>query len=189
MDDLGFGQRVQISEHGRPGGFFAERGDLVIECLLQHQSEERTEHMAADGLVELVEDGPRGEQGFCCFEGLLDGPELLVAKQCLHWIEIGVGAQHEDAVEPGILLHPGFVDGKAVFAHSFQVTAIARVADQRLGPALQCASQTLDDGFAIGRILGLPGLSGILCMGGIIGKKERCDAPEERAQYSQCVAG
>ena len=33
------------------------------------------------------------------------------------------------------------------------------------------------------------GLSGILCMGGIIGKKERCDAPEERAQYSQCVAG
>ena len=35
----------------------AERGDAVFQLDLQHHGEERAEDVAADGLVELVEDG------------------------------------------------------------------------------------------------------------------------------------
>ena len=35
----------------------AERGDAVLQLLLQHQGEKATRHMAANGLVELMEIG------------------------------------------------------------------------------------------------------------------------------------
>jgi hypothetical protein len=37
-------------------------------------------------------------------EGLLDGPQLLVAEHGFEQIEVGVGPQHEDALELLILL-------------------------------------------------------------------------------------
>src|SRR6476660_7584725 len=45
-----------------PGADLAERGDAVLELDLQHQGQKRAEDVAADGLVELVEDGSRGEE-------------------------------------------------------------------------------------------------------------------------------
>jgi hypothetical protein len=56
--DLGLGQRIQIGDDPRPGPRAAERSDAVLQCLLQHQREDAAEHVAADGLVELVEDRP-----------------------------------------------------------------------------------------------------------------------------------
>ena len=47
--------------------------------------------MAADGLVELVEDRPGREQVLGGAEGLLHRPQLLVAEHGFERIEIGVG--------------------------------------------------------------------------------------------------
>ena len=55
--DLRFGQRVESGEDVRPGTRMAERGDAVLQLLLQHQGEKATRHMAANGLVELMEIG------------------------------------------------------------------------------------------------------------------------------------
>jgi hypothetical protein len=41
---------------------------------------------------------------------LLHHCQLLVAKHDLERREVGVGAQHEDAVEPGVLLGLGAID-------------------------------------------------------------------------------
>ena len=79
-------------------------GNAVLQRSLQHQCEEAAEHVAADGLVELVEDRPGGEEVLGRTEGLLHPPKLLVAEHGLERVEIGVGAQHEDAVELLLLL-------------------------------------------------------------------------------------
>src|SRR5260370_11671247 len=48
-------------------------------------------------------------------EGLLHGPQLLVAEHGFERVEIGVGTQHENAVEPFLVLdlvrvaNPGFM--------------------------------------------------------------------------------
>jgi hypothetical protein len=55
--------------------------------------------VAADGLIQLVEDRPGGEQVPGGAEGLLDGPELLVAKHRCQRIELSVGAQHKHTIE------------------------------------------------------------------------------------------
>ena len=54
-----------------------ERGNAVLQRCLQHQGEEATEHVTADGLVELVEDRPGGEEVLGGAEGLLDTPYML----------------------------------------------------------------------------------------------------------------
>jgi phosphopantothenoylcysteine synthetase/decarboxylase len=46
----------------RPGAYAADRRDAVFQHLLQHQPEEAAEHVAANGLVEFVENRPRCEQ-------------------------------------------------------------------------------------------------------------------------------
>jgi hypothetical protein len=65
-------------------------------------------------------------------EGLLDCPELLVAQHRGKRIEISIGAQHEHAIEAGVLLGLGAVDGEVALAHGLEEAAIAGVADQRL---------------------------------------------------------
>ena len=94
----------------------AERGDAILQLLLQHQGEEAAGHVAANGLVELVKDRPRGEQALGRSEGPLHRPQALVAEHGFERREIGVGAQHEDAVELGVLLHLGAIDGEMVVA-------------------------------------------------------------------------
>ena len=88
--------------------------------------------MAADGLVEFMEDRPGREQVLGRTEGRLHGPELLVAQHGGERIEVGVGAQHEDAVELGVLLGLGGVDGEVAVAFGLEEAAEAGVADQRL---------------------------------------------------------
>ena len=123
---------------------------------LQHQREEAAEHVAADGLVELVEDRPGGEQVLGGAEGLLHGPQLLVAQHGVERVEIGVGAQHEDAVELRLLLDLVGIDGEVVVADRLEEAAKAGVADQRLVALGELALQRGQDRGAVGGVLLAP---------------------------------
>ena len=52
------GQELKRLEHGNP----------LFQLLLQHQREEAAEHVATDGLVQLVEDRPGESAGALRFE-------------------------------------------------------------------------------------------------------------------------
>ena len=99
----------------------AEDSDAVLQGLLEHESEEAAEHVTTNGLVELVEDRPRRKQVLRCAEGLLHRPQLLVAEHGLERIEIGVGAQHEDAVEFLLLLDLVGIDREVLVADRISV--------------------------------------------------------------------
>ena len=64
----------------------------------------------------------------CCSEGLLHRLQLLVPEHGLKRIEIGVGAQHEDAVELLLLLDLVRVDRKVLLADRLEVTSKTGVA-------------------------------------------------------------
>jgi hypothetical protein len=61
----------------RPGACAAEACNLLLQLGLEHQREEAAEHVAADGLIELVENRPGREQMLGGAEGLLDIPYRL----------------------------------------------------------------------------------------------------------------
>jgi len=126
-----------------------ERRDAVFQRLLEHEREETAEHVAADGLVELVEDRTGFEQLLGGSEGLLHGPQLLVAEHGFERVEIGVGAQHENAVEPFLVLDLVRVDREVLIADRLQVAAIAGVADERLVAPLERPLQRGEDRGAI----------------------------------------
>jgi hypothetical protein len=80
--------------------------------------------VTADGLVEVVVDRAGGEQVLGGAKRRLDRPELLLAQHRLQWIEVGIGMQHKDAVEAGIRLGLGVVDGKPAGTLGFEKAAI-----------------------------------------------------------------
>src|SRR5215475_6428622 len=121
--------------------------------LLQHQREEAAEHVTADGLVELVEDRSGGEQVLGGTEGLLHCPQLLVAEHGLEWVELGVGAQHKDAVELLVLLDLVGVDREVRVADRFEIAAKADVADQCLVALGELALQRGHDRGAVASVL------------------------------------
>ena len=108
----------------------AERGDVVLQLLLQHQGEKATRHMAANGLVELMENRARGEQAFRGSERALHHPQMFVAKHGFERREIGVGAQHEGSVELYVLLRLGAIDDEMVVVWRREKAPIALVADK-----------------------------------------------------------
>jgi hypothetical protein len=65
-------------------------------------------------------------------EGLLNRPKLLVAQHGLKRVEIGVSAQHEDAIEPRVVLDLGLIDGEVVLADRLEVMVVTGIADWRL---------------------------------------------------------
>jgi len=106
--------------------------------------------MTADGLIELVEDRPRCEQMLGRANALLHGPQLFVAEHGFERIELGVGAQHEDAVEPLLLFDLCGIDREVLVTDRLQIAAIADVADQRLVAPLELTLERGDDRGAIG---------------------------------------
>src|SRR6516162_961644 len=68
-------------------------------------------------------------------------------------VEIGIGAQHEDAVEPFILLDLIGVDREVILADRLQVASITAVADQRFVALGELPLQCGYDRSAIGGIL------------------------------------
>jgi hypothetical protein len=74
-----------------------------------------------------MEDRPGREQVFGCSEGLLHRPQLLVAEHGFQRIEVGVGTQHEDAIEFLLLLDLVGIDCEVWTAPRFDRTgSVAR---------------------------------------------------------------
>ena len=78
---LGLGQGIEVADDGEPRCVLTERSDGCLELGLEHQREKTAEHMSADGLIVFMKDQPSGQQMLGGAEGLLDGPQLLVAQQ------------------------------------------------------------------------------------------------------------
>ena len=135
--DLGLRQRVEIGNDLGPGACAIERCDAALQGFPEHGCEEAAEHVTADGLVELMEDRPRREQVLGGVEGLLHGPQLLVAKHGCEWVEVGVGAQHENAVEPLLLFNVCSIDREVLLADRLHIAAVADIADERLAAPLE----------------------------------------------------
>ena len=108
--------------------------------------------MATDGLVALVEDGARLENGLGIAEEGLDHPQLLVPERDIGGIQLGVGAEDPLPVEAGLLLHLRLIDREP--APTRKVTPVALVADERLGSSLERFTERPEDGFAVGLVLG-----------------------------------
>jgi hypothetical protein len=96
--------------------------------------------VTADGLVEFVED--RSVESTC----------FAVAEHGLERIEIGVGAQHEDAVELLLLLDLVGIDRKVLVADRLEVAPKAGIANGRLVALGELAFRRGDDRGAVGRI-------------------------------------
>ena len=156
------------------------RGEAVLERLAQDEGEEGAEHVAADGGIALVEDRPGGQQGLGAAEQLLDSLQIAVAQHRLERVERGVGAQHEDAVEAGVLGDPLVVDREADLGR-LQEAAVAEVADQRLVAVPERLAQAGHDRLPIGGVLvGLGQVADRRCSGGRRGSppwlRARCPA-------------
>src|ERR1700691_6122141 len=74
---------VSVSDNIGPGAAFccvavgswlAQIGDAVLELLFQHEGKETARDVAANGLVELMKDRPRGEQALRRSEGPFHPP-------------------------------------------------------------------------------------------------------------------
>jgi hypothetical protein len=100
-----------------------------------------------------VEDRPGREQVLGGSEGLLHRPQLLVAEHGFERVELGVGTQHEDAIEPLLFLDLVGIDREVLIADRLQVTPKAGVADQRLVAFGELPLQRGEDRGAIGGIL------------------------------------
>jgi len=101
--------------------------------------------VAADAGVGLVEDRAGGEQRLCGFEGILHGQQIAVAQHDLESGDFGVGAQHEEAIEPGIGLDLRAIDDEAVAFGRLQETTEALVGDERLVALGELALETGDE--------------------------------------------
>jgi hypothetical protein len=81
-------------------------------------------------LESLVERQRRSCISLIGAEGVFHGPQLLVAQHGLQ--RVGVGAQHDDAVEFPVLLDLVEIDGEAIVVDRLKIAAIAGVAHHRL---------------------------------------------------------
>jgi hypothetical protein len=78
---------------------------------------------------------------------------LLVAEHRLERIEIGVGTQHEDAIEFLLFLDLVEIDREVLIADRLQITPKIAVADQRLVAFGKLVLQRGEDRSAVGGIL------------------------------------
>jgi hypothetical protein len=78
---------------------------------------------------------------------------LLVTEHSFEWVERGVGAQHEDAVELCLIFNPRRVDSEVLVADRFEIRPEASVTDQRLVAPGELTFQRRQDRAAIRGIL------------------------------------
>ena len=131
----------------------ARRKEAVEELLAQDEGEEGAEDGAADAGIGFVEDRAGGEQRLCGFEGVLHGQQIAIAQHDLERVDFGVGAQHEEADEPGIGLDLGAVNDKAAALGRLQETTEAFVGDERFVAPDQLALEAGDKFGARGGVL------------------------------------
>src|ERR1700750_101990 len=148
---------MESANDGGPGSLRAERSNAGLQFGLEHEGKEAAEHVSADRLVKLVEDRPCGQQVLRCAESVVVGPEWLVAEHRDQRVEIGVGTQHKEPVEPGVLVGFCAIDGKVATTHRLEEAPIARITHQRLVTAvqlpLQCGQYSSARGSVLCRLL------------------------------------
>jgi len=142
--DLDLAEVGKIVDDALPFEPAAADRETVDQLLAQDEGEEGAEDVAADAGVGFVEDRAGSEQRLCGFEGVLHGQKIAVAQHDLESSDFGVGAQHEEAVEPGIGLDLGAVDDKAAVFGRLQETTEALVGDERFIALGQLAFETGD---------------------------------------------
>ena len=143
--DIDFAEVDKIVDDALPFEPAATGGEPVEKLLAQDKGEEGAEDVAADAGVGFVEDRAGGEQRLCGFEGVLHGQQIAVAQHDLERGDLGVGAQHEETVEPGIGLDLGAVDDKAAARGRLQEATKTLVGDERLVALGELALETGDD--------------------------------------------
>ena len=161
MFDLNLAEISEILWRGcaamiEPAAAGREPIDVKVPCC-RTKSEECAEYVAADTGVGLVKDWAGGEQRLCGFKGVLDGQQIAVAQDDLESGGFGVGAQHKEAVKPGIGFDLGAVDDKAAALGRLQKAAEALVGDERL---IALGELALEPGDEFGACRGV--LSGLL---------------------------
>src|SRR5271166_6939821 len=87
-----------------------------------------------------MKDWSRREQALGCAERPFHSPEIFVAEHRFQRRDVGIGAQHEDAIELGVLFRLGPINGETVVAGRGEEPTIALVADQALSPFFNCRS-------------------------------------------------
>ena len=142
--DLDLAEVGKIVDDALPFEPAAADRETVDQLLAQDEGEEGAEDVAADAGVGFVEDRAGSEQRLCGFLGVLHGQKIAVAQHDLESSDFGVGAQHEEAVEPGLGLELGAVDDKAAAFGRLQETTEALVGDERLIALSQLAFETGD---------------------------------------------
>ena len=100
--------------------------------------------LSAD-VCEVCERWPCGQQMLCCPGRSVRRSRALVAKHREQRVEIGVGAQHEHAVEPDAFIRLIAIEGKVAIIHDLDEAAIAGSAYQCLVAALQLSLQSGDE--------------------------------------------
>ena len=108
----------------------AERGDAVLQLLLQHQGEKADTTHGREWSRRAHGNRARGEQALRGSERVLHHPQMFVAKHGFERREIGVGVQHEDSVELCVLLRLGAIDDEMVVVWRREKAPIALVADK-----------------------------------------------------------
>src|SRR5450759_4308501 len=134
-----------------------------------------------------MEDRARGEQALRCAEDLLHHGQLLVAKHDLDRGEVGVGAQHEDAIEPGVFLGLGAIDDEAILASGRQEAAITAIADECLVTLLQLPFEGGENRGAVGSVVGqIARIKGARAVG-IAGGPDKCRYVTEELGFDACI--
>ena len=110
----------QIPQDLRPFGGDAGGGEALLQLLAQDEGEERTEDVPPDRGIRLVVNRPRAQDRLGGPEDLFHEPKLPVLAGHLGGRQVGVGAQHADAVELRLGGDPVVVDLDVIVAHGAQ---------------------------------------------------------------------
>ena len=135
MFDVDLAEVGEIVNDALPFEPAAAGRETVDQLLAQDEGEESAEDVAADAGVGFVEDRAGGEQRLGGFEGVFDGQQIAVSKDDLESGDFGVGAQHEETIEPGIGLDPRFREGR-LLARSMMKPSPSGVFRKRRKPLL-----------------------------------------------------
>lgn len=98
--------------------------------------------MAADGGIGSMEDRPCRQQRLGHEETFLHCQQVAVPQDHLQGGQLGIRAQHEEAVETGIGLDFRGIDGESVAGGISQEAAVSGIADKRLVALRQLAFES-----------------------------------------------
>ena len=125
-------QTIEIAQQYLPFRRDARLAGKVVEIFLHGEGQERTEHMTADARIGRMENRPCAHDGLCPQEQIFDLKQIAIAKHGLQWRHIGVGAQHEDAVEPRLFGEFAGVDFKHPIAFVLSLPLVLSLVPARL---------------------------------------------------------